>query len=392
MRRKIILIIAVFAAAVIVCAAGVVRHYGFTEEGASALARWGIETALGPCGIRAEKWSGTVAKGILIEKLEIRQAASLPDNAILKAGKVKITLSPLSPYFFDIDLHNGKITVSNATSIIAQGSLNDGFINLGIYAKDADVRDIIRLLRAEGLYARFLSGIVGEADLKIRGKADECDITGKLDIESLRHTMGRLSACRLYPDLHIVSRAGGFKIYGRIVIDNGTLSIAKSRTDIILSKSVILFRGEPAKAEVNINGSAKVDNIKITVSLGGSVDDPDISLRSMPPMPEDRLLLMLATGKSWQEAEKEFAEGRVPANFVKDFVSFLMFSGSDDFSMDNISLKYDDRMQGVGFKQMISEELGEVSVEAGKEKIDGGAAAGPGNADDKVTLKYKKEF
>ena len=140
-------------------------------------------------------------------------------------------------------------------------------------------------------------------------------------------------------------------------------------------------------------------------------------------------MVMLATGKRWKGAEASLNNAVISPDLTADFIDYFVFGGmgskiARQFGISDISLKIDKQTTGIGIKKEVSEKAeisygieqsqakekeptvtqkvgGEykitesVSVEAEKElKQDNETEKTQDKAqtDDKVLIKFKKEF
>jgi autotransporter translocation and assembly factor TamB len=175
--------------------------------------------------------------------------------------------------------------------------------------------------------------------------------------------------------LKIVQKA--IILNGEIILNSGNVSGPKTAI-INLQKSKILFDGDSKNPALNIRGDSTVNGINIDIMLTGMLDKPDIVFKSVPPMPEERLMLMVATGKGWTGAEDALNKGKISPDLAKDFVSYFLFSDpgngmGEKFRLDNFSIKYDDKTQGASVKKDITDKTllscgVEQPKETGKEK------------------------
>ncbi|MBU1037886.1 MAG: translocation/assembly module TamB, partial [Candidatus Omnitrophica bacterium] len=219
-----------------------------------------------------------------------------------------------------------------------------------------------------------------------------------------------------------------FKLDGQILLKSGVISGPKTAV-INIKESKILFINEPKRPMLDLKGLAIVEKVNINIALKGTFDQPELKLTSMPPMDEDRLLLMLATNKTWQSVETAINKQELSADIAKDFLDYFIFSGSgskisEKYGIRDISVKYNKTTTGVRATKDITDKAAlsysveqslqtmgnqtttqkiaseykineNISVGAEKELKQNDKNARPEDkqqTDDKVTVKFKKEF
>ena len=298
-------------------------------------------------------------------------------------------------------------------------------MDVNAYCQQLYVREFLDWF-SESNTLKAISGRISDLDMYIKGSLSEPVLTGTLGIEELSKNGFSMTNCPASFNITLKDLKGELKVFGELNFISGTMSGPKTAT-IELQKSKVSFSGNPKDPSLTLKGTTTVEGTKIYVTLSGSADKPDLQLRSEPTLSQERLLLMLATGKSWKGTELALDRGRISSELAKDFVDYFFFGSSGSkiakrFGIDNIAFKYDSQTKGVEIKKTISDKLeatygveqsqekdlesssthkigggykvtDTVSVEAEKElsqdKIDGQDKL---QTKDKVILKYKKEF
>ncbi len=123
----------------------------------------------------------------------------------------------------------------------------------------------------------------------------------------------------------------------------------------------MFFTGRWNVPKLDIKGSTAIEGVKIFATLQGTMEKPDLKLVSEPPLPQEALLLMLATGKRWRNLEGSFNQGEIPLVLARDFLDYFFLSGvgtelAERFGISNVSLTYDSATQGVGLRSTLSDK------------------------------------
>ena len=361
-------------------------------------------------------------KDILIENLEF-----LPKDSILRIKKIDISLMPLNISRLTVKIHNGMLMMPNFDAILFYGSFQEGGFDMNVYSKNVGVREVL------GLFARNsdiekISGTISGLDAYIKGTFLEPELTGTFAIDKLTRDGFSITSSPCSFNLHLKDTKDELKLFGSISLNSGVISGPKT-TLINMQESKIIFNGIPQKPSLDFKGTSTIEGIKINIVLKGTMDTPDLKLTSVPSLPQEQLLVMLVTGKSWKAAQVSLSKGQISPELAKDFIEYYIFSGLGDkiaqqFGLTNLTLKYDNQSKGIGVEKTITDKVkaiyiieqpqvkgeqpaavqkvgGEykitesISIEAEKEikqnnKSD--ETQQKSNSDDKAFLKYKKDF
>jgi translocation and assembly module TamB len=98
-------------------------------------------------------------------------------------------------------------------------------------------------------------------------------------------------------DLRLRGTIATPSLLGRISITEGSATIAGTRYE--LQRGEITFTN-PVRIEplIDLNATARVEDYDITLGLHGSVNQPAVTLRSDPPLPEADVVALLALGRT----------------------------------------------------------------------------------------------
>lgn len=398
----------------------------FTTSGSSFVVKRVLSSYLKPEKVEIQKTKGNLSETLLFENIECISLKGLPQKSTVKIQKLQVSFTSFNPSGLNLEIENGRLKLPDSEPILFYGSLKNSFFDFNVYARQLQLRELLDLF-IENKTPGNISGRISELDIYVKGSSLKPELTGTFLIEEFSRNRFSIDSCPSTFSISVEDVKDSPKVFGEIVLRNGTVSGPKTAI-IELQRSRILFSGNPKMPALDIKGISLIEGTKIEIALQGTMDKPELRLSSEPPMPEERLLLMLATGKSWKGAEMSLSQGRVSAELVRDFLDYFVFSGSGDsiaqrLGIDSVSFQYDNQTKGFGVKKAISEKLkasyateqrsqskeGEsttthqlgseykvtetISVEAEKElKQDNTAEQKELPTNDKVILKYKKEF
>ncbi|MBU0468726.1 MAG: translocation/assembly module TamB, partial [Candidatus Omnitrophica bacterium] len=306
-----------------------------------------------------QKNEGSFMGGMVYENVEIEDLEILPKPNILKIQKISVNIDSLSVDGISVSLENARLLLPNADPVLAYGSLDNGALDLNVYSKSLSLSEIETLIRSIDL--NNVSGELSEVDIRVKGTLKEPQFEGDFIINkiakdgfSLLNSPGTLS-------LMIKEENNAKGLSGTIVLQNGTIS-GKRTAIVSLKTSKIMFSGDPQKPSFDINGTSQVGNIKLSIALKGSFDKPDLQLKSDPPMEKDRLLLALATNKTWKNTEDILNKGVISKDIAKDFIDYFVFGGqgnkfAEKFGLKTVAIKYDGQGKGVAVTKDLSDKL-----------------------------------
>ena len=225
----------------------------------------------------------------------------------------------------------------------------------GLYSRAVDIKEIAGFFKG----AKILKNITGDInliDIYVNGKVLEPEIKGEFRIVRLSRDSFLMMDSPISFDLKIVGRS---KLLGEVVLKTGSVSGPKTAI-VKLQESKILFQGLSNIPSLDLEGDAIVDGVKINVIVKGTVEKPDLKFSSEPALPKEKILLMLATNKGWENVELALKEGRLSPEVAKDFIDYFLFAGTgakinQALGLKGILLKYDENSKGIEARKDVSE-------------------------------------
>jgi len=424
---RIIFLFITFAIIAILLAGGGIYYIAFTTKGSDSVIRPLLSRYVETESTSIKKTTGNLSEALIYQDIEFRDPKWLPQGNLLKIQRLEIALNSFSLEGLNIKIHNGKLKFSGSDAILFYGEYQNRILNITVYSKEISVRDVLDLF-SETAALKKVSGTLGDVDINIKGPLFDPEIYGSFNVEKLTRNGFSMTNCPGEVKLQLKDIKDDLKLNGQILLKSGVISGPKTAV-INLKESKILFAGEPKKPMLDIKGLATVENININIILKGTFDRPELTLSCKPSMDQDRLLLMVATNKTWQSVETAVSKQKLSADVVKDFLDYFIFSGSGNriaerYGIRDILVKYDKTTVGIGATKDISEKAAiSYSVEQPQQKTETpitshkiggeykitenvivGAEKGlkqnsktgqiqdKEQTDDKITMKFKKEF
>lgn len=405
----------------------IVYYFLFTTKGSSFIVKSVLSKYAESKDIDINKITGSLSEKISLQDVEIRDLEALPRGSIIKIQRIDIYFTSFSLQGLNLEIFNGRLNLPKSEIIPFHGTYKNGFLGINIHSNKVTVRELLDLFAKNQTFKK-ISGEINDLDIYIRGSFLEPKLKGGFRINKLSRNGFSMINCPSIFDVTLKDLKKGVKIYGEVVFTSGTISGART-TVIKLKESRILFSGDPKRASLDIYGDSTIENTKIKIVLRGTFNSPELKLTSEPPLPQERLLVMLVTGKSWKGTEVALGKGQLSVDLVKDFVDYFVFSGSGSkvaqrLGISDISVTFEQQKKGVGVKKAITEKVDanyaveqsqakeqsptttqkvgaeykiteSVSIETEKEikqKNRTEQAQDTQKPDDKLMLKFKKEF
>jgi hypothetical protein len=305
---------------------------------------------------------------------------------------------PWLPELFDrvaVELFNGRLRLPASDPLAFSGSLRSRQLDVAFYSNSLGVRELAGVVFKGGEDKR-LSGAFADVHGRLFGPLDEPTVEGGFHLPRMARGDFAMVNCPGSFEFQFKGlRKHKLRLHGHVLVKSGTLT-AKN-TVIALRPSRIEYEGDPRRPQYDIHGSAIISGTKITIALRGDKTNPELKLSSDPPMAEERLLIMLATGKGWKGDVNAFQQGRVSTDLASDFIDYFVFGGLGDklakkVGISDWALTYDDETRRVGVTTTLVDRVDlnyETDQLTGAEEpvAAGGASPGP-----PVTYKVGAEY
>jgi len=384
-----------FAAALVlgVAAAAVAGHILFTASGSERAARWFLSRYVGSDQVTIQGAYGSLVRGLSLYEMEIKEVAGLPPGAILHLRRLDVppvarALGSVSLYDLEVQglpelpsgtalkiqridaafpprleriraVYNGRLQLPLSEPVVFSGTRKGKYLDAGVYSKALDVREWLRILSAGGAL-REVSGSLVDVQAHVSGPLEEPTVEGTFRIAQLTYRHFELTDCPGSLRLQMRSLKAYPQLVGDISCQSGT--IAARNTTVKLQPSRISYSGDPLAPSFALRGTATVEGTRIALALTGTPENPQLALSSDPPMSQRRLLLMVATGKSWKETEGALAQGQLSTDLVKDFLDYFVLGGlgsklTRSFGISDVSLMYDSQTRAKGIGVTIGDRL-----------------------------------
>ena len=347
----------------IVFVAGLIVFFLLTTQGSSLIVKTALSRYWQTKDIDIGKIDGSLQEKLVFQDLELNNINRLPPGSKLKIQKLEVRLTSFDIDGLELKLHNAKLQLPASDTIFFYGELKDGDLNLDIYSRLVNVSDIINLF-PENQELKRLSGKINDLDITIKQELLEPRISGSLYIDELLRNEFSMTDSATVINLDLKDITDNLQLHGEILLKSGTLSGPKTAM-VNLGESKIMFNGSPSNPWFNLKATSKVERVNIEISLKGNLKEPILKLSSDPSLPQEQLLVMLATNKSWEATQSAMSQNEVSPDVARDFIDYFVFAGAGSKIMQrlgitDISITYDQEKQGIGLSKEVTKR-GEVS-------------------------------
>ena len=302
--------------------------------------------------------TGSMAQGWSCSEVRIEDPRRFPRGSVATIQRLDLGVS-MRPRTIRL-IQNGKLQLPLSDPILFSADGREGALVLSLYAGTVDAQEIWSLLPGHDP-ASQAPGLITDATLRLETLWAQPTVSGHFRLRQLVRKRFTLVECPGLISLTVRERLTTPQVSGSIVLTGGE---ARTRhTTIKLERGKLLFAGDPANPDVDVRGLATIEGIAIRLTLKGSLNAPKLDVASTPALPEEQLLLMLATGRRWKGAEAALTEGEVSSDLVNDFIDYMLFDGQGGklarrIGLSDLSLIYDPKTGGVGAKTEFFNRVG----------------------------------
>jgi hypothetical protein len=349
--------------AVVPYAPAALRRLGITITGAR-VAFEGL-----PVRLAARRLEGDALGEWSLHDLDVRNLSGLPPGSRLKVQRIDAAF-PLRGERVRA-IYNARLFLPYSGAILLFATQHDGRLDLQVYAKTLHLQELLGALPAQRT-SRRVSGLVTDVNLRASGSLTAVEITGTYQVERFARRRWALVRCPGSLKLRATGLPDQVALEGDLTAHGG--AVATKAATIRLREGTLTFAGDPSRPVANVKGTSTIDDTVIHVTLTGNLKAPELTLSSFPPRDQERLLVMLITGRSWKGADSTLSEGRLAPDLVKEVIDYFVFDGSAErlakrVGLSDISLTYDPATQEIGAKTVFFDKV-ETSYALGQAPAD----------------------
>ncbi|HEO63987.1 MAG TPA: hypothetical protein ENN78_01815, partial [Candidatus Omnitrophica bacterium] len=299
--------------------------------------------------------SGSLIGGLSVKNIKIASFYDFPEDVMLTISNLDLRFLFRRDLVLMLEVHNGRLDLPKSDPILFSGRYEGGILDLDIFSKRIIISDVGAVFSlSEDI--RTIKGAVSDFSSKVAGLQARPEFSGRFKIEQIAQDGFSVSGSQ--------AAFKGFysknSFYIQADFEGGT--IVKKDITVNIQRAKIDFSQGQKSPVIDFHGHSQVGGVKIEISLKGSLQNPSLKLTSTPELSQERLLIMLVTGKRWKGADYFFQEGEVTPELTKDLVDYFILGGRADrimqkFGLSDISFKYDSTMRSFGLKKSLSENV-----------------------------------
>jgi len=346
----------------------------FTTKGSDFVTKFALSNYVSSKNITVKEIEGKFSEQLSYRNIEIKDVKGLPQGSILKIQKLDVFFSDVALEGLNVNIYNGRLKMPGSDTILFYGNYKQGSLALTAYSKHVNIGEILDLF-TENRALTSVSGQIYDLDVQAKGTFLQPQLEGTFYIKKLSRTGFTMIDSPGRFSLRLTDIKNKIKLNGEVVFKSAKV-FGKKTAVIELDSSKILFSGDPRNPLFDMRGHADVDEVKIDISLKGQIHKPDLKLISQPQAPESKLIIMLATGRSWQAADASLDQKKLSPELAGDFIEYFVFSGSGKrlakkLGIKDVSLQFDDKVMGIGLKKEVFDKANlTYKIEQSKEQAD----------------------
>jgi hypothetical protein len=371
MRKKFFSIFAIFSLTVVLAAILLSGWLLGTRSGASFVVQRLLKDVVGAADYTMCSMEGSLAGHLVIKDLEIsRFQGRLPRDLVVRISKIDVFFSTPLPRGLNVEIHNGRVILPGSGNIIFDGLLQDGVFEADLYGRDIYLGDIYRFSSAKEL--ADLRGRVSRLESHLKISKRHFAAQGMIHVADIQGDRFVLEDCPLGFQWEYSKTSGP---WGQVNIFGGQLGLPHTVISLAAGGRVELADGF-RDVRLDVKGSSRIEGVDISIRLKGTLKKPELRLDSDLSLRQERLLVMLLTGKSWKSAQESLAKGEVSADMVKDVLDFIFFDGQADklarlLGISEVHLEMEKGKRGFGLGSQLTPRV-KLNYSMGQEKRDDG--------------------
>jgi len=341
-------------------AAALTVYFTATEKGSAFLIKQALSFYAGKAEVGIAGVRGSLFSGLLLKDIEIKEIKGFPPGSIVQIQELRGDLVYAAREGLVFNIINGRLRMPGSDPVIFYGSFQNGLFDLTVYCKNNDLPSLLDLFTETGKVSVF-SGLITDFEAKIRGPLFQPQVSGTFFVKELAHKGFKLENSSGSFSFLLKDMQKTLKIKGEVRLKGGVI-FGRRTAEMKIEEAGAFFSEDPSLPSFRAKAQSKVDGTEISLVFTGSFYEPRLSLTSNPPFSQERLLLMLATGRSWEGAESGFEEKELSSRVSREFIDFFMFSGTGktlarSLGVDELAFTLKEDVKGIGVKKSITGKL-----------------------------------
>lgn len=301
-------------------------------------------------------FNGNLQNGISLMDVRVYGVSRFPRGTEMRIRELSISPALDRAPWFTCFVEQGRIKFPVSAPIIFFGHYQRGSISANIYSPNVDLKEVRGILRNFGNDAMEYSGDLDDVDIDLSGFIPSLKVQGTAHLSLLQLPFFTARDVDGKFDMKTDSLKP-FLIGGSLSVTGGEVKGKKTAT-VEIETGRFHFDGRLDQTTIDLRGKSLVMNINIDIFLKGNIRRPDITLSSRPPRPQEQLLIMLATNRTWAGAEKISTSSAIPADLAGDLVDYFLLGGMGSelartMGITDVSLRLEQNVQGFDIQKQI---------------------------------------
>ena len=353
-RKKKIMIFLSFLIILFVLTA---YYFLFTVSGSTSIIRLVVSRYVKSEDIKIKNAEGSLSDKLVWWGVVIKDVEWLPEGSILTVAELEANFNFLNVQNSYVRIHNANLVLPGVAKFIFYGNYQGRTLDFNLYSKHINIDGLMNILPSGSKLKNF-SGVINDFDLSLHGPFLKPQVSGEFLLKELRHKGFTAANFPGEFNLELKDIDHEAKLYGDVQFKSGKLTGNKTAT-VALEPSSVIFSGNSQEPSLNFKGNSYVERVKIDIVLKGTPKSPDLKLSSNPSMPKEKLLLMLATGKTWKGVDAVAQGTSLSPALAADFLDYFIFSGSGSqlaqkLGVKDFSIKIDNSSKGLSLKKELN--------------------------------------
>jgi hypothetical protein len=278
-----------FVVAVAVCASYIL----FTASGGRFIILRFLDSYHAPFDAYVERMDGSLAQQIVLHNIELKNIKYWPDDVVVRIQKADIYFTSFDPKSLNIEVHSARLFSPSFGTVVIDAIYQDSRLEADIFSACLETGEIGRLF-SQLAFLKNSSGVVSSLDVIVKGALRSLESSGTLRIDAFAKDAFSLKDISVNFNLKMQDVMRSLRLTGDVSIEKGTVILP--RATFYLQSGKISFAGDPANPFLELRGVASLEGAEVKAVLMGYMAKPDLRLTSDPPMPQEKLLMMLLTG------------------------------------------------------------------------------------------------
>ncbi|MCR4337220.1 MAG: translocation/assembly module TamB domain-containing protein [Candidatus Omnitrophica bacterium] len=356
MKRKILYIVYIIGGTLLLLG-GMAFYLFLTTQGSRTVIKKFLSDHEDRAQVEYDGISGNLLEGVRLKDLNLTNVKGLPEGSTVKIQELYVNLTSLNIEGLTVEVQNARIKLPVSDPIVVFGSFKGGQWDVNVFGLNVDLSEVLRFFPST-LWKK-VEGQFAHADIYVEGNYLQPVFKGKFHLARLNYKKFSLTEAPGFFELQL-KEFKPVNLSGRVNVSQGTLQ--SKDVNINIEDSQFYFSGNFKDPALFVNGNSTVEKTKISLTLRGTLKQPELKLTSDPPKPQGQLLLMLATGEGWEGLETSLEQGTLDAELTKDFIDYFILGGTGSkmarkLGIHDVNLTYEKDVKGIGAKKSITDKL-----------------------------------